>query len=232
MSPVNEETSAIGGEVRQPEVKLIYRTGRNLFRALFSTYFRWEVYGRERMPASGAVIMAANHESYIDPGAIGGAVDREVHYLARESVFRIPLFGSLLRAVNAIPVNQEGGAMAGLRAGLEVLQGGNALLLFPEGSRSPDGSMHPFRSGVGLIAAKSGAPVLPVRVFGLYRAYGRHQRFPRPCKVIVKVGHPLSFADEIAGLASGSGRKPKEVYQKITSEIQAAVARLTPDADS
>ncbi len=230
MESVNETTDVGTDDSRPREMKLIYRAGRGLFRGLFSNYFGWEIHGRERMPMSGPVLLAANHESYIDPGAIGSSVDREVHYLARENVFRIPLFGTLLRKVNAIPVNQEGGAMAGLRAGLEVLEGGNALLLFPEGSRTPDGHMHPFRSGVGLIAAKSAAPVLPVRVFGLYEAYGRHLRFPRPRKVVVKLGRLMSFDEETAALRSGE-RKPREIYQKIADDIQAAVASLKPGPD-
>jgi 1-acyl-sn-glycerol-3-phosphate acyltransferase len=220
------------GETAAARIAPVYWLGRGMFRCLFKYYFGWEVFNAERVPLSGAVILASNHESFVDPGAIGGALEREAYYLARESSF-IPVLGTIMRKVNAIPVNQEGGAMAGLRAGLEVLEGGNALILFPEGARTEDGAMQPFRSGVGLIAGRSAAPVVPVRVFGLHEAYGRHMKFPRPAhKVIVKFGRPLRFDAELDELREGSITKPKVVYQKISQAIEDAVARLTPDAES
>jgi 1-acyl-sn-glycerol-3-phosphate acyltransferase len=225
----NQSTTTTG---EAPPIKPIYWVGREMFRSLFGAYFGWEVFNAERVPLTGPVILASNHESFVDPGAIGGAIAREAYYLARESAF-IPVLGGLMRSVNAIPVNQEGGAMAGLRAGLEVLDGGNALILFPEGERTMDGEMHSFRSGVGLIAGRSGAPVVPVRVFGLHHAYGRHMKLPLPNrKVVVKFGHPLHFDAELAELRDGSKQKSKLVYQKITQDIEDAVARLTPDANS
>lgn len=229
---MDSEQQWVDDSMRAPlPVKPVYWLGRGMFRLLFEYYLGWEVFNVERVPATGPVILAANHESYIDPGAIGGALEREACYLARDGVF-VPGFAAVLRAVNAIPVNQEGGAMAGLRAGLEVLEAGNALILFPEGSRTPDGEMHPFQSGVGLIAARSGAPVVPVRVFGFYEAYGRHMRFPRPGrKVMVKYGHPLRFNSELDALQNGTA-KAKHVYQAITNKVEQAVRALRPDLES
>jgi 1-acyl-sn-glycerol-3-phosphate acyltransferase len=215
--------------LRPVPMKPLYRTGWHLFRGIFRVYFRCRVYNPERVPRQGPVILAANHESFIDPAAIGSAVPREVHYLARAPAFRFPVWGDLLRRVNAIPINQEGSAAAGLRAGLDVLSKGNALLLFPEGSRTHDGALHKFRSGVGLIAAKSGAPVVPIRVFGLYEIYGRHLLIPRPGKTAVKIGHPLTFERQITDLEKK--KRGKEVYQEIADTIYEAVARLKPDND-
>jgi len=219
-------------ETEEGRTKFLYRSGRMLFRGMGRVFFRWQVFGAERMPLKGRLIIAANHQSYIDPGMIGAAAPRELHYLARENVFKIPVGGAILRAVNAIPVNQEGSPAAGLRAGLEVLERERALVLFPEGSRTWDGEIHPFRSGVGMIVVKSRAPVLPVRLFGLFDAYGRHMTVARPRPIVVKMGRVLRFDAELEEFATASKPRQREIYQGIATKIQDAILDLRPDAES
>lgn len=213
-------------------MRCVYRAGRCFCRAFVSLYFRWRIFTPERTPLHGPLILAANHESYIDPVVIGSAVSREVHYLAREPAFRFPVLGDILRCFNAIPIDQENSASSGLKAGIEVLRGGQALVLFPEGSRTFDGNLQPFRSGVGLIVAKAKTPVLPIRLFGLHKAYGRHLLLPRPRRISIKIGHPLYFDDKLAEADYASKARVKEIYQEIADEIQAAVATLRPDDES
>src|SRR5437879_1072341 len=163
-----------------------YRLGWCFFRALFSTYFRWRVLNPERVPLQGPVILAANHASFLDPPLVGSGLKRPINYMARESLFRFPGIGQLLHSWNAVPVDREGGGARGLKAIVDRLLNGGAIILFPEGTRTRNGQMQPFRSGIGLTVIKSSAPVIPVRVFGTYEAFGRRHSFPRPRQVIVK----------------------------------------------
>ena len=175
-------------------MKLIYRIPWSLLHVIFGVYFRWRVYNKERVPSSGPIILASNHASFLDPPLVGTAVDREINYLARESLFRFPVIGWLLREWNSVPVDREGGGAKGLKAILDRLLAGGAIILFPEGTRTRDGQLQPARSGIGLAVIKSNAPVVPVRVFGTYEAYGRHIQVPRPHGIAVKFGQPMDFS--------------------------------------
>jgi len=208
-----------------------YFLGWSCFRALFKIYFRWRVYNPERVPETGPVILAANHASFIDPPLVGAGLPRDINYLARESLFRFPGIGALLRSWNSVPVDREGGGAAGLKKILDRLLEGGAIILFPEGTRSRDGKLQPARSGIGLTAIKSDAVVVPVRVFGTYEAYGRHMRFPRPRPVAVKYGEPMRFEALRAEAKTCSKARLKEIYQRVADEIMAAIARLEPHED-
>src|SRR4051812_7331250 len=140
-------------------MKPIYFLGWSFFRLFFRLYFRWEVRDRDNVPSGGPLILASNHASFLDPPLVGAAAKREINYLARESLFRFPGIGWLLRNVNAVPVDREGGGAAGLRAILDRLLKGGAIILFPEGTRSPDGTLQKAKSGIGLTVIKSEAPV-------------------------------------------------------------------------
>ena len=213
-------------------MKLIYRLAWQLFRVIFAFYFRWRVYHPERVPLTGPVILAANHASFIDPPLVGAGLKREINYLARKSLFRLPVAGAVLRAVNAVPVDREGGGAAGLKAILDRLLAGGGIILFPEGTRTRDGKLQPARSGIGLTVIKSNAPVVPVRVFGTYEAYGRHLKFPRPRPVSVKYGQPMLFEKLRAEAKTCSKPRLKEIHRQIAGEIMEAIARLEPGADS
>ncbi len=208
-----------------------YRIGWILFRAMFATYFRWRVFGAENVPLTGGVILASNHASFLDPPLVGAGLRRDINYLARESLFRFPGIGALLRSWNSVPVDRDGGGAKGLKAILSRLLGGGAIILFPEGTRTRDGRLQPARSGIGLTVIKSAAPVVPVRVFGTYEAYGRHVKFPRPHRVILKYGRPLNFERLRAEAKTCDKARLKEIYQQVADEIMAAIAKLEPRKD-
>jgi 1-acyl-sn-glycerol-3-phosphate acyltransferase len=210
-------------------MRAIYYLGWKSSRLLFASYFRWRVYGSENVPTHGPVILAANHASYIDPFLIGAGVNREINYLARESLFRFPGIGVLLRSWNAVPVDRDGGGAAGLKAILTRLLAGGGIILFPEGTRTQDGRLQPARSGIGLIVIKSPAPVVPVRVFGTYEAYGRHMRIPRPRSVGVQYGRALNVDRWRQEAQSCAKSRSKEIYQEVSEEIMRAIAGLRPD---
>ena len=208
-----------------------YRLGWLVFRAIYRFYFSWRVFNAERVPLTGAVILASNHASFLDPPLVGSGLHRGINYLARESLFRFPGMGALLRSWQAVPVDRDGGGAAGLKAILARLLAGGVIILFPEGTRTRDGRLQPARSGIGLTVVKSDAVVIPVRTFGTYEAYGRHVKFPRPKPVAVKYGRPMKFEQLRAEAKNCSKARLKEIYQQIAGEIMAAIAALEPGED-
>jgi len=209
----------------------VYFVGWSGYRLLFAVYFRWRVYHNERVPLQGSVILAANHASFLDPPLVGSGLNRDINYLARKSLFRYPVLGWILRAVNAVPVDRDGGGAAGLKAIMDRLHGGGAIILFPEGTRTQNGELQLARSGVGLTVIKSEAPVVPVRVFGTYEAWGKGISFPKPHRVAVKYGEPMNFAKLRAEAKDCTKPRLKEIYQEVANEIMAAIAKMKPGAD-
>ena len=212
-------------------MNFLYRCGWIFFRVSLWTWLRWRFYNAERVPQTGAVILASNHASILDPPVVGSALTRQINYLARATLFDIPVVGWLFRNWNAIPIDRDGGNAAGLKIILGRLEQGNGIILFPEGTRTRDGKLQPARSGIGLIVAKSTAPVVPARTFGTFEAMGRNAKFPRPKKVAVKFGQPMNFEKLRAEAKNCDKARLKEIYQQIADEIMAEIAKLEPKAD-
>ncbi len=156
--------------------------------------------GMHHVPKSGPALLIANHQSYFDPDLVGLAARRHLCYLARKTLFRNRVFGWLIRTLRAIPIDQEGIGIEGVRDILEQLEVGRAVLIFPEGERTQDGLIHPPRPGIALLIKKSQAPVMPVGIAGAYQAWPRHRAFPIPApiflpaqrgKIAVSIGRPL-----------------------------------------
>jgi 1-acyl-sn-glycerol-3-phosphate acyltransferase len=156
--------------------------------------------GGRHVPRRGPALIVANHESFFDPLAVGVAARRRLYYLARKTLFTNPVFGAYLRSVNCVPVDQEGVAKEGLKAVLELLRAGQAVLIFPEGNRTGTGEMQPLRPGVQLLIKRGMAPVVPAGVAGTFEAFPRHRRWPRlsplflpatGTAVAASVGRPL-----------------------------------------
>ena len=212
-------------------MNLSYRIGWTCFRVMYATYFRWQVFNAERVPLQGGVIIASNHASFLDPPLVGSGLKRDINYLARESLFRFPGIGALLRSWNSVPVDRDGGGAKGLKIILDRLLNGAGIILFPEGTRTLDGKLQPARSGIGLTVIKSIAPVVPVRVFGTFEAFNRRHKFPRPHRLMVKYGQPMKFEALRAEAKTCDKARLKEIYQQIADEIMAAIAKLEPKAD-
>src|SRR5437870_11828610 len=134
---------------------------------------RFRVVLRERMIQDGSVILAMNQESHLDPPLAGTTCDRAIYFLARRTLLEMPLLGWLLPKLNVIPVNQEGVDRSAIKALIRILKAGNGVLVFPEGSRSLDGKLQPAEPGLGLVIAKTLAPVVPMRIFGAHEALPR-----------------------------------------------------------
>lgn len=212
-------------------MKPVYYCGWRFFRTAYRIYCRAEWYNPERVPTHGPVIMAANHASFFDPPLVGAGIKRDINYLARDTLFRYPGIGWLLRAWNSVPVDREGGGAAGLKTILDRLLAGGAIILFPEGTRTNNGRLQPARSGIGLTVIKSDALIVPVRVFGTFEAFGRHRKFPLPYRVSVKYGRPMTFESLRVESKSCSKARLKQIYQKVADEIMEAISKLEPHGD-
>jgi len=187
--------------------------------ALMRLLFRVEGRGTEHVPAQGPVLIVANHSSVLDPPLVGGMCPRQLTFLAKAELFRIPGFGGLIRRLGARPLRREGADPSALRTARRVLAEGKALLVFPEGTRGEEGRLREAKPGAALLAVQSGAAVVPVYVSGSGRAWPRGRRLPRPAKVVVTFGAPLRFQQ-----ATGADRKAQ--YETASRQMMAAIAEL------
>jgi 1-acyl-sn-glycerol-3-phosphate acyltransferase len=153
---------------------------------------RFRVYGRENVPAEGPVILASNHQSYLDPVYCGVGLRRHLVYVARDSLFRYRLFAFLINSLNAIPVSRDKADIAAMRAIIARLQEGAAVCLYPEGTRTRDGRIIPVKAGFGLLCRRAKAVVVPVLIDGAFETWPRHKRFFQPGSVVVHFGTPLT----------------------------------------
>ena len=169
-----------------------YRFIRSLSVPFFALYFRLKSEGREHVPADGALIVAGNHVSFLDPAVLGAAFPRPLRFIMVAEIWRKLGMKWFFRGMRSIPVNREGlMSRAALRISLDALARGEVVGIFPEGGRAlPDGS-HPALAGVALLARRSGAPVLPVGIRGTFEAMPRGRVFPHPCHVRVRFGETL-----------------------------------------
>jgi 1-acyl-sn-glycerol-3-phosphate acyltransferase len=147
-------------------VSIHYSLARSTISGIIGALTGWEVRGRERVPRTGTLLVASNHVSYADPLMVGSATRREMHYLAKQELFRVPLLGPAISSVNAIPIRRGMADLTGMTRAMEVLKRGEALLVFPEGTRSRDGELHASRPGIGMLAVASDAVILPAYISG------------------------------------------------------------------
>ena len=197
-----------------------YWIGYHGSRLLAQLFFRFRILHRERMINSGPVILAMNHQSYLDPPLGGNATDRAIYYLMRRTLLNAPVLGRILPKLNVIPVDQEAVDRGALKKLIQVVRDGNGALVFPEGSRTLDGSLQPGQAGIGLVIAKTRAPVVPMRIFGAFDALPRGGGRLRFARITIVVGYPIYFTD--ADFA-GPGR---DVYARLSQRVMDAIAAL------
>ncbi|MDS1030676.1 lysophospholipid acyltransferase family protein [Bacillota bacterium LX-D] len=145
---------------------MIYNLIKKFFCFLFNYICHWEVKGKQNFPQQGPVLVLANHRSLWDPIAVAASLDRPVHFMAKEELFKVPLLGMLLKVVGTFPVKRQKSDRAALKTALQVLHNQEVLGMFPEGTRSNSYELLPFHSGAALIALRTGAPILPVACIG------------------------------------------------------------------
>ena len=200
-----------------------YWIGYHGSRLLAQIFFRFRILHRERMINTGPVLLAMNHQSYFDPPLAGNATDRAIYFLMRRTLLNVPVLGKILPKLNVIPVDQEGIDRGALKKLIQVVRDGNGALVFPEGSRTMDGNLQPGQPGIGLVIAKTRAPVVPMRIFGAYDALPRGRGRLRFAPITIVVGHPIYFTESDF---SGAG---KDVYGRLSQRVMDAIAALQPD---
>lgn len=202
-----------------------YRFSRVVVTALAKLFFRLTWRGAEYVPAQGGVLLACNHVSFLDPPLVGCALrHRVVRFMARQDLFEPRLLRWLLRRFQCVPVDRTRGDVGALRKAIQLLRSGEVVCIFPEGTRSPDGELHPAKPGVGFLVAKACVPVVPVYLHGAYEAWPRHAKLPRPRKIHVIFGPPIT-PEEIARLGHGD-----EAYRAIAELIMQRIAELKAQA--
>jgi 1-acyl-sn-glycerol-3-phosphate acyltransferase len=183
---------------------------------LFGGVYRCRVHGTENLPHDGPVIVITNHKSNVDPVVVGMLFDRPLRYMAKKELFGNAAVSRLIISLGAFPIDRGAGDRAALSTSLEILAGGEVLLMFPEGHRQPDDAVHDFLPGVGMLALRSGAAVLPMAMDGTQRML----RGGRPGLPALRalVGPPLDLSDL-------TGRNSK-TYQEAARRMREAVAGL------
>jgi 1-acyl-sn-glycerol-3-phosphate acyltransferase len=199
-------------------LSLLKAIGRPLFRIFFSV----EYHGLEHVPERGAVIIAGNHPSYLDPVLVLLPLNRAVRFMAWDALFRVPLLGQLIRALGAFPVDiRKGKGESAFQEAVRVLKAGDALGIFPEGQRSEGGPMGELRTGVARLALETGAPIVPVTIGGAYRAWPKRRLLPKPAKIVIRFHEPIQL-DEAEITA---GRADKEFHQQVMQRVASSINR-------
>jgi len=190
-----------------------YAGMRGLVYVLLGIPFRYRVLGAAGLPRHGAALLAVTHKSDLDPTLAGMAVARPVRYMAKKELFAVPGLASVLRGMGAFPIDRGAGDRQALQLSLDVLNMGEVLLMFPEGTRFRDDEVHDFLPGIGMLALRSGAPVYPVAVKGTRRRSGFRRLLPLHVKTMI---------GERVDLSGLEGRR-SVVYQEAAQRIHAAV---------
>ena len=197
-----------------------YRLGRVLSRIFIPTFGSIRVTGREYVPQGGPLIIVANHQSNADPPVMVYAIPRPVFFMAKRSLFWGPVISYLLRAVHVYPVDRDGRDVDALKWALRTLNSGMALLIFPEGTRSP-GALRKATDGLAYLALSSGAPVLPVGITGTERIRGMFCIAFHFQRLRVAIGEPFT-------LPRPEGRLDRALLQSATEEVMSRIAALLP----
>ncbi len=198
---------------------MIYIFSRFICFCLCKVFFRFKIFERHRIPKKGPLIIASNHASFLDPVIIGVASPRTLNFMARHDLFHNRFFRWFLRGLNTFPVRREGSALSAFKEALRILRERKALVVFPEGTRTSDGSIRKAHSGVGLLAVKTSSTVVPVYVDGTRGALPRGAFFIRFKPVRVYCGKPLNPRDNLR-------REGEDTYQRFADSVMESISAL------
>lgn len=193
---------------------MFYNIARAIVRLILRLFFRCEYMCVENIPKDGPVIVASNHLSFWDPPVIGCAFERHIHFMAKEELFKMPVFGWIITQLKAFPVKRGAADRAAIRMALSLLEGGEIVGLFPEGTRSKNGQIGKAEPGLALIAAKAGAVIVPTAIVGTDKVLAKGCLLP---KFQVIFGKPIILE---------KGITDKEYLEKITKQMMNEIAAL------
>ena len=172
-----------------------YRWSQRMLGAVLTGVCKLEAHGNEHVPREGGVLLLSNHVSYLDPFIVGTTARREFYFMARDSIFSVPLLGNVLAMHNAYPVKRGTADRRALKYTISLLKEGHAVLIFPEGTRSKDGSLGKARDGVSFIIHNADVPAIPVYLDGANNLMPRWSKWIRPAKLSTHFGPPIDFSE-------------------------------------
>lgn len=205
----------------QLDMEPLYGFSHYVLRQFYEILFRGENYGLENLPEGGGFMIASNHASHLDPPVVGSLIPQQVCFFARKTLWKPGFASWWLNGVGTIPVDRDGGTdVTAIKRVLGALKNNKVIILFPEGTRSPDGQLQSAKPGVGLLACRTGVPVVPARVFGSFKAFGKDGVVRPGTPVSVVYGKPI-FPSDYDDPSAG-----KERYLQASQRIMAAIAKL------
>ncbi len=190
---------------------MVYRIAVFVFNFVFRFFFRIKVSGGENIPQKGGFILASNHLSYLDPAVLAIACPRKLNFMAKKELFNIPLFSNVISAAGAFPVKRNTADITALKEAMKRINAGNGLLVFPQGSRKEGSTDLEPQGGIGFLAAKINALVIPAFISGTEKALPKGAKFIKAAKVSVTFGRQISVE---------KGMPYKEIAQKIMDSIR------------
>lgn len=187
--------------------------------------YRMRVFNRENIPAEGPLLVVSNHQCFLDPMFCQNRAKRRFIFVARENLYR-GFFGALLRSLYTIPIKQGQSDLAAMKAIIRIIEQGNLVCLYPEGSRTMDGRIDVVKPGISLISRRTGAPILPMALEGAHEAWPRTEKWPRFFKpVYVTYGRPIS-ADHIKEVGDEAfTRELTETFQNLQNDLRVKMGR-------
>ncbi len=196
---------------------MIYIVAKLILSIFCKIYFRLEVRDADNVPKKGGVLVASNHSSFLDPVIVGVGISRQTYYLARQSLFEIPILGLLLRALHTIPIKRTMVSVSTFKELIKSLHSKKAIVLFPEGTRSIDGKLGQGKIGVGMLALRTNVPIVPVYIDGAIKAFPKDGKWIHPKKIRVIFGKPIM---------PNSKDSNKKNYRRISAQVMESINRL------
>lgn len=208
--------------VRVESKSFFYSFCRLILLVLFKLFFGFAASGPEKFPARGGFIIASNHRSFLDPIIIAITSRRQVCFIARDTLFQNPFFGLLIRGLKAYPIRRGSADRDALHQAVRLVRNGNPVLMFPEGTRSADGSFLNPKAGLGFVIARLGCPVVPVYIYGSYEAFPKGARQIKRSRIQAAVGEPIRL-ESLFGESIN-----KHAYLDSTKRVMDAIQKLSP----
>jgi 1-acyl-sn-glycerol-3-phosphate acyltransferase len=204
---------------------ILYRVVRFLVVVICRALFRETIEGREHIPADRPYVLAPVHRSFLDFALVAGVTRRRMRYMGKAELWKLKWGGKFIEALGAFPVRRGAADREALTTSIGVVENGEPLVLFPEGTRQKGPVVHELFEGAAYVAARTGVPIIPVGIGGSERAMQKGNKLPRPVKVHVVVGRPIE-----PPARGESGRVSRKAVHALTEELQVELQRLFDDA--
>lgn len=202
--------------------KITYRLAAAIIRSVLFLYGGVKIIGKENIPGTGGVLVAANHISYLDPPLLGAIMPRIATFMARKGLFEMPVIRFMIKG-SAIPVNRERPSPSTIKEIIKRLRNGSLIVMFPEGRRSETGELMEGKRGVGMIVSHSNVPVVPTLIIGSDRVLPVNAKWLKRAKIVVVFGKPLYYTPK------GGRQDPRNhgVHEDISNSIMSAIRDLS-----